>query len=140
MSVFVFYRLFHGSGFFLSLSEGRDTLPGDGVVPVPRGGDMIYRYSSRRATCEERFDRFLGQHPEIYQEFKRLAHQLLARGIRRYGAKAIMEVIRYSCAISLDEQETFRIDNNYTSMVARKLIEEDSRFNGFFETRKIRNI
>lgn len=100
---------------------------------------MIYRYSSRRATSEERFSRFLDVHPEIYAEFKRLAHHLLARGIRHYGAKAIMEVIRYRCAIS-GQGETIRIDNNYTSMVARKLMDEDARFNGFFETRKMRNI
>lgn len=99
-----------------------------------------YLRIARQATFEERFKRFLENHPEVYQEFKRLAHQLLARGVERYGAKAIMEVIRYSCAISEQETEQLRIDNNWTSRLARKLMDEDERFNGFFETRKIRTI
>lgn len=99
---------------------------------------VIYRYSSRQATAEERFTRFLTLHPEVYTEFRKIAGDLLARGIQHYGAKAIMEVIRFHRAMSgQDEQNPFKIDNNWTSRIARKLIEDDSRFADFFEVRKL---
>jgi len=100
----------------------------------------VHTIAYRRATPEERFTRFLELHPEVYAEFKRIAEQLLTRGKRHYGAKAIMEVIRFHRAMSgADEKEPFKINNNYTSLVARKLIAEDSRFASFFETRELRS-
>lgn len=99
---------------------------------------VIYRYSSRQATFEERFARFLELHPEVYAEFRKIAGDLLARGKQHYGAKAIMEVIRFHRAMSgQDEREPFKCNNNYTSRLVRKLMEEDERFKGFFETREL---
>lgn len=99
-----------------------------------------YRYSSRDATFEERFNRFLDLHPEVYTEFKRLAFQLVARGVTHYGAKAIMEVIRFHRTVNAqDEREPFKINNDYTSRLARKLIDEDTRFTHFFELRELRS-
>lgn len=94
---------------------------------------------SRLATIEERFARFLELHPEVYAEFKKIACDLLVRGKQHYGAKAIMEVIRYHRAISgQDEKEPFKINNNWTSRLARKLMDEDARFTDFFETRELK--
>ena len=99
-----------------------------------------YMLISRNATIEERFARFLERHPEVYSEFKRIAGDLLAHGIRHYGAKAIMEVIRFHRAMSgQDAQEPFKINNNYTSRIARKLMDEDERFVDFFEIRELKS-
>lgn len=101
---------------------------------------VTYCYVSRDATFEERFERFLELHPEVYTEFKRMAQQLLARGIKHYGAKAIMEVIRYHRTVSMEGQgEPFKVNNNYTSRIARKLMDDDERFVDFFETRELKS-
>lgn len=90
-------------------------------------------------TIQERFEAWIDRHPDVYAEFKRIAEGLLTRNRRRYGAKAIMEVIRFHRAMSgADEQEPFKVNNIYSSRLARKLMEEDTRFIGFFETRELR--
>jgi hypothetical protein len=85
---------------------------------------------------QEQFRRFDAQHPEIYQEFCHIASNLLQRGRSHYGSKAILEVIRYHRILSgKSETEPFKINNNYSSRYARKLMEEDARFRDFFELR-----
>lgn len=91
-------------------------------------------------TLQARFERFDAQHPEVYQEFKKIAFDLLLRGRKHYGSKSIFEVIRYHRAISgQDSDEPFKVNNNYTSRMARKLIAEDQRFSDFFELRELRS-
>jgi hypothetical protein len=90
---------------------------------------------------QEQFERFHVSHPEIYAEFRQIALNLLQHGRSHYGSKAIFEVIRYHRALSgKGEAELFKINNNYSSRYARKLMEEDERFRDFFELRELRNV
>jgi hypothetical protein len=90
---------------------------------------------------QEQFERFHALHPEIYAEFRQIALKLLQHGRSHYGSKAIFEVIRYHRALSgKGETELFKINNNYSSRYARKLMDEDERFCGFFEIREIRSV
>ena len=67
-----------------------------------------------------------------------IALKLKVKGIDRYGAKAIWEVLRYELALkSHTSGEAYALNNNYTSRFARKLMEEEE-FAGFFETRTLR--
>lgn len=91
-------------------------------------------------SIQQRFDRFDQAHPEIYAEFCVIARNLFQCGRRHYGSKAILEVIRYHRALQIqDEQEVFKINNNYSSRYARKLASEDERFANFFELRELRS-
>jgi len=83
---------------------------------------------------------FLDYHhanPQVYAAFRAIAERLYRRGIRHYGAKAIMEVVRYRTAIS--GNDSFKINNNFTSRYARQLMAEDGRFVRFFELRTLRS-
>lgn len=91
-------------------------------------------------SIQEQFERFDRAHPEIYKEFCTIARALLQRGRRHYGSKAILEVIRYHRILSgQDENEPFKINNNYSSRYARKLTDEDDGFEQFFELRELRS-
>ena len=93
-----------------------------------------------KESIQERFERFDAQHPEIYQEFRHIAQDLLRRGRKHYGSKAILEVIRYHRILSgKSEREVFKINNNYSSRYARKLVDEDERFADFFELRELKS-
>ncbi|MBA3824527.1 MAG: hypothetical protein H0X24_11620 [Ktedonobacterales bacterium] len=96
----------------------------------------------KRPTLPERFREFDAQHPDVYEAFKYYAFQLHRRGVRHYGAKAIMEVIRYHTAVDgRDAKEAFKLNNSYTSLFARKLIGEmPLLFGNFFETRKLKTV
>ena len=77
-------------------------------------------------SIQERFEAWMGRHPDVYTEFKKIAESLLNRNRTRYGAKAIMEVLRYHRVMSgQDESEPFKINNIYSSRIARKLMEEE---------------
>ena len=90
-------------------------------------------------SIQERFKRFDQAHPEIYDEFRIIAHDLLRRGRGHYGSKAILEVIRYQRMLSgKSETEPFKINNTYSSRYARKLMEDDDRFRVFFEVRELK--
>ena len=83
---------------------------------------------------------FIRDNPHIWQQFRLLAVKLKAKGINRWGAKAIWEVLRFELAIkAVSTGETYALNNNYTSRFARKLmIEEPDEFAGFFETRTLK--
>lgn len=95
-----------------------------------------------KRSLQQRFEHFHDGHPEIYSEFRLIAHEIYAArgGEGHYGAKAIMEVIRYHRVLSgRDRSEPFKINNSYISRYARLLIDEDKRFAHFFETRPLRS-
>ena len=83
-------------------------------------------------------DRFIRENPHIWQQFRMLAVKLKAKGIDRYGAKAIWEVLRYELALkTITTGEKYALNNNYISRFARKLMEEED-FAGFFELRQLK--
>lgn len=89
---------------------------------------------------QEQFEQFHASHPEIYAEFRQIALNLLKHGRSHYGSKAIFEVIRYHRALSgKSETELFKINNNYSSRYARKLMEENEQFRDFFEIRELKS-
>jgi hypothetical protein len=105
----------------------------------PGEGGEVMSAGTDEQTIQARFETWIERHPDVYQEFKRIAESLLAHRRTHYGAKAIMEVLRYHRIVSgADETEPFKINNNYSSRIARKLMDEDERFVGFFETRELK--
>ena len=95
---------------------------------------------NRALELDYEFEKFLRDNPTIYPKFRMLAVKLKAKGIDRWGAKAIWEVLRYEMALkSVTSGEKYALNNNYTSRFARKLMtEEPDDFAGFFETRTLK--
>ena len=85
-------------------------------------------------------DRFIRENPQIWQQFRMLAVKLKAKGIDRYGAKAIWEVLRYELALkAVTTGEKYALNNNHVSRFARKLMDEEpEEFAGFFELRQLK--
>lgn len=91
-------------------------------------------------TIQERFEQFLAQNPHVFALFRRFAEQARQAGKRRYSADALLHRLRWHIDIELQatEGEEFRLNNNYSSRLSRKLVELDPTFEGFFETRKLK--
>jgi len=68
---------------------------------------------SRQAACNQ-----FGVSASVYAAFENRAMRLWNKGKRHYGAKAIIEVLRYETAISDDDKE-LKINNNATSKIVR---------------------
>jgi hypothetical protein len=81
-------------------------------------------------------DAFVDYHrdnPHLYDAFKRYSYELKRAGRSHFGAKAIMERIRYESALAGNDE--YKINNSYASCYARVLAWEDPVFSGFFEMR-----
>ena len=85
--------------------------------------DRIYR----------KFLSFHADNPHVYVELTRMARQLASRGIKRYGIKALIEVLRWKSIKTTGED--YKINNNFTAYYARLIMEEEPDLDGFFKIR-----
>ena len=76
--------------------------------------------------------------PQVYQEFKRLAFQLINRGYVRLGAKQIFEVIRWQTMVSGNDQ--YKLNNNFTSDYARMFELDHPIYTGYFTKRLCKSV
>lgn len=87
----------------------------------------------------QQFDEFIEKHPEMWAEFVRYCRTLkFTRGFKHYSARTIISVMRFHSDVDSRPGDQFKINNNWSPYFARKLIEEDARFAGFFEFRKVK--
>lgn len=82
---------------------------------------------------QQKFAEYNEQHPEVYKTFEKMALELISKGIKHYGSKAIIEAIRYHTIVS--EGKEFKINNNITPMFARVFESKHPEHEGFFEKR-----
>lgn len=120
-------------------------------------GAAVERVNARRAAARARalgavasapksddlrtwFEKYDLENPMVYEAFKTLAREKRAEGHERYGAKTIMEILRWESAVRYKEGG-FKLANNIkdrcSARYARKLIKEDPTFEKFFETREL---
>ena len=90
-----------------------------------------------RPSLEERFEIWCVENPMIVSRIRSIALGLKRRGHKHWGMKGIFEYIRLETELR-EAGGTFKINNNYTSMMARKLMTEHPELDGFFETRQLR--
>lgn len=80
---------------------------------------------------------FHDKHPDVWRMFKAYTISLINRGFKNYGAKSVMERIRWEKAYA-DENgiNTFKINNNYTAFYARRFMTMYPLYEGFFRLRE----
>jgi len=87
---------------------------------------------------QERFEAFDREHPEVFSLFRRAAESLRAQGRTRFGTAAIFERMRWFSDVGAAESG-YRLNNDFRSRLARKLIAECPDFEGFLEIRRLRS-
>ena len=83
-----------------------------------------------------RFNEYHTKNPQVFKMFRRFAEEARASGLKHFGAKAVIERVRWETAIS--GSGSFKVNNNYTSRYARLLEIVDPSFKGFFRNRELR--
>ncbi|MFI7337106.1 hypothetical protein ACIBUY_04100 [Streptomyces sp. NPDC050085] len=81
----------------------------------------------------EEFAHFDAAHPWVYAALEHLTAQRLASGARRVGMKALFEALRWQ-----QPRPIPGLNNNYTSLYARKLIRHHPEWARAFELRRLR--
>lgn len=87
---------------------------------------------------DTRFTRWIAANPQVLDLFVNLAMQLQRRGRRHYGAKAIVEQMRWLYATETTGDE-FVLNNNYTSRLARLAAARRPELASLFEFRNLRS-
>lgn len=88
------------------------------------------------STTQTTFQRFHKKHPEVYEQLKALALRLKHVGVQTYGMKALFEILRFNALLSVDKK--LKLSNNFTSLYARLMMQQESELAGFFITRTLR--
>lgn len=81
------------------------------------------------------FDAYDRANPQVWLAFEEAALRLIDAGRDHFGAKAIMEHIRYNTALTTGD-DFFKVNNNFTSGYARKFVKKYPEHKDFFELRE----
>ncbi|MGP9017609.1 hypothetical protein ACT1U9_04260 [Streptomyces sp. BR1] len=103
--------------------------PAQPVIPVARPS---FR-AGARPTITDQFLAFDAAHPYVYRALEKLTAERLAAGATRIGLKELFEALRWRLPAGLRG-----LNNNYTALYARKLIEDHPHWATAFELRRRR--
>lgn len=87
---------------------------------------------------ETQFKNFHRVNPHVYEQLKTLALRLKNVGVKTYGIKALFEILRFNALLSVDFN--FELNNNFTALYARLLMEQEPELEGFFRIRTRRTV
>ena len=90
------------------------------------------------ATIQQRFEAFHEHNPEVYAAMVAICRRLKLRGHKRYGVKAVWEMLRITFTLERPD-EIYKLNNNYTSRYARLIMDREADLAGFFETRELKS-
>lgn len=83
--------------------------------------------------------KFLEYHetnPQIWKAFSRKTFQTIDRGFRQFGAKAILEIIRWETGVAADGADGFKVNNTYAPYYARLFAVRYPEHKDFFRMRE----
>ncbi len=89
-------------------------------------------------TIQEAFEAFHKEHPEVETYLIALTYEVQRKGYERYGIGALWERLRWHFQIEVGLGEDFKLNNNFRSRYARKIMREHPDLDAFFEIRELR--
>lgn len=110
--------------------------------PAPRvrqsradDGPLFAEPAWKGGSIDARFLRFHEQNGHVYRRLVQLSLDLRAKGVAKYGMKALFEVVRYEALQT--RGEVVKLNNNYTSRYSRLIEAQEPRLKGFYTRREL---
>jgi len=94
------------------------------------GLEMSSRLEEMRKECSA----FHRSHPEVWALFVGFTFEKIRLGHTHYGAKAVMERVRWETGSGASKPE-FKVNNNFPSFYARRFAKAFPEHRDFFRTR-----
>jgi len=91
---------------------------------------------SRRDEIAEQCAIFHKKHPEVWDLFVQFTNEMIRRGFKNYSVNAIFERIRWEKDAGGNGVESFKLNNNYRALYARRFMKMYPEYEGFFRTRE----
>ncbi len=89
-------------------------------------------------THQDRFESFDRANPWVYDALVDLTRDLVHRGRKRVGIKMLFEVLRWEYERSTVGDSEFKLNNNFHSRYARKIMGSEPDLEGVFEVRELK--
>jgi hypothetical protein len=96
------------------------------------------RRKARLMKIQDRFEEFDRANPEVYSAIVKFARQAKGNGFSSYGMKSVWERMRWHFQFEKQMGDDFKLNNNYCSRYARKVMQHEADLSDFFETRRLR--
>jgi len=80
---------------------------------------------------------WMDENPEVMKMLRRFAREKEVKGLK-FGMAALRERVRWECSFYFDPDD-YKINNNHTPWIARRLIRDNRRLGELIETRKAGN-
>lgn len=90
-----------------------------------------------RRSIDARFTEFDIENPWVWHAFETLTFQLIRAGRTHFSADAILHRVRFDYALHTQSDDSFKINNDYTSRYARKWAAAHPEHAEFFTYRRI---
>jgi hypothetical protein len=94
------------------------------------------RRAAAKLTIEERFQQFHQNNPVVYELLCKFAREAKDRGVKKWGIKAIFEVVRWHVKVKLQHEGDFKLNNDFTALYARLIMANEPDLADFFDTRE----
>jgi hypothetical protein len=104
---------------------------------IDRQGKAIKSAARDARTIQERFEEFDRNNPEVYEMLVRYANDMHRRGRTRIGISLLWERMRWEVYLTTDDPDGFKLNNDYRSRYARKIVAEHPSLEGLFSVRKL---
>lgn len=89
-------------------------------------------------TIQDQFEAFDRLNPWVYDILVRMTRDLVRRGRTKIGIGMLFEVLRWQYAMTtVDSNSEFKLNNNYRSRYARKIMTEYEDLWGIYEIRAL---
>lgn len=83
------------------------------------------------------FNKYHSEHPEVYEQLVRLTYEWKNHGGVKLGMKTLYERIRWEWHVGdIKDDAGFKLNNNFTAIYARKIMNENPDLKGIFELRE----
>lgn len=93
-----------------------------------------------KSPTDIKFEEFDRLNPQVYDELVRMTREAKSARRQKIGIQMLFEVIRWNRLINTDDvYSKFKLNNNYGSRYARKIMAENPDLEGMFELRELKS-
>ncbi len=89
-------------------------------------------------SIETRFLAFHEANPKVWELLVRFTFELVDHGYKHAGISLIWERMRWEMSLQTTDPEGFKLNNDFRSRYARRLMKHYPEWEGFFRTRELR--
>ena len=89
-------------------------------------------------TRDEKFFKYHGENPHVYDLYLKYAEQVREKGYKNYSIYTIMHRVRWHVNVETRDNDGFKMNNNYAGRYARLIELRNPEFKGFFRNRRLK--